>query len=331
MDMTDKKRQYGNTVVLVEGHDRRMMVREAIGRLEDGFRSRVEQAGRIFIHPNLVSYHRQTANTDSELVRGVLDHLSLTTDEKVVVGDAGVRPTKTAFERLGYDTLSRSGNVELVDLNEDETVPSYAYTAQMKKKPIGFSRRVAGSDFVIVAVPAKMHHYFGVTLSVKTQVVGSMIVKASPLGHHARWPWVLTGHYPGNHTLADVFADHPAHMAVIDGTQAMEGNGPASGRTVNLGWLAVSFNPVAADAVAAYLLGWEPGDIGYLYYLHRKGWGPIDPRKMEIVGANYRRLRRRLKKPDSYPDMLNWKEKARSPLGGRVSNALALLKQSLRL
>lgn len=296
------------TVALVQGSDRREMVREALTKLGDELVRQVKNARRVFVHPNLVSYHRPEANTHPEAVRGVLDHIFLHRGDVVKVGDAGVRNTKKALRKLGYEQLHRTGIVELVDLNDDATIPSFAYTEAMAKRSIGFSKTVAAADFNVVVVPAKMHSYFGVTLSIKTQVVGSMIVPATPLGMHYRWPWIHTGYGPGNHTLADVYAEHPAQLAVIDGTQAMEGNGPASGDVIDLGWLIASLNPPSADGLAAYLMGYDPDEVGYLHHVSAKGLGPIQPAEVEIVGADPKILRRELKRPDPYPGILAWRE-----------------------
>lgn len=294
-------------VVVVTGHDRRQMVREALTRLGDEWTQRVQAARRIFIHPNFVNFRRPEANTHPEAVRGVLDHIIQIRGDEILIGDAGVRDTTKAFEALGYRSLERSGKIRLVDLNDDETVPSFAYRTDMTKREIGFSKTVAESDLNIVVVPAKMHSYFGVTLSIKTQVVGSFVVLANFFGTYMRWPWVLTGIKSGSHTLADVFAEYPAHLAIIDGTSAMEGNGPVDGRQKNLGWLIASFSPISADALAAYLMGWDPHEIGYLHFLSEKELGTTDIEAMEIEGREVRTLRQQLQKPDSYPDMLGWK------------------------
>lgn len=280
-------------------------------KLGEKWTRRAREAERIFVHPNLVNFRRAEANTNATTIRGALDHIAEVRSGPVTIGDAGVHNTKKAFEKLEYKSLERSGNIRLLDLNEDETIASYAYTARMQKRPIGFSRTVAESDFVIAVVPAKMHNYFGVTLSIKTQVVGSMVVPANMMGKHMRWPWVLTDITSASHTLADVFADHPAHLAIIDGVQTMEGNGPADGDMADTHWLVASFNPVSADALAAYLMGWEVHDIGYLHFLNEKGLGPIDISEMDIDGPDPDSLRRDLAKPESYPDMLGWKRTLR--------------------
>lgn len=317
-----------NTVVLITGHDRREMVREALTVLGDVFAEKIKSAKKIFIHPNLVNYRKQAACTHVEAVRGIVDHIALARGDEILVGDAGYHDTKKAFEAFDYQSLARSGNVRLVDLNDDETIESYAYTADFKKRTVGFSKTVAESDCNIVVVPAKMHSYCIVSLSIKTHVVGSEVVARSPFGIHARWPWLHTGYPAAHRTLADVYAKHPAQLAIIDGTQAMEGNGPASGDTVDLGWVIVSCNPVAADALAAYLMGLEPSEIGYLFSLDQKGLGPIDPKEISLtsIGSQtppFRRiegLRRDLKRPDSYPGILAWRAGVQDGRGQKLSH-----------
>lgn len=299
--ITDKK------VVLLEGSDRRELVRTALTTLGNKFTRRIKEAKRIFIHPNLVTHFRKGACTDIEAIRGVVDHISLLRGDKIIVGDAAFHGTKTAFKKLDYESLGRSGNVKLVDLNDDKTVPSFAYASNMKKRPLGFSKTVAASDMNIVVVPAKMHSYYIVSLSIKTHIVGSQVVSRSPFGIYARWPWLHTGYRQAHLSLAEVYAKYPAQLAIIDGTQVMEGQGPAFGKVRNLNWLIASFNPVAADALAAYLMGLEPKEIGYLYHLEKMGFGPIDHRKMEIAGSNPNKLRRTLSRPYSYNEIIQWK------------------------
>lgn len=294
-------------VVIIVGRDTRQMVREALLAFGEEFTQLITQAQRIFIHPNLVSFARPENCTHPEAVRGLLDHIQMHRADEVLVGDAGVRNTKKAFQKLGFDSLQRSANLRLIDLNDDETVDTYAYTSDMQMRSLGFAKTVAESDANFVVVPAKMHHYFNVTLSVKTQVVGSMVVPASPFGLHMRWPWVLTGYVPGNRTLADIYEQYPAQLAIIDGTHAMEGNGPTAGDAVNLEWVIASLNPVAADALGAYLMGWEPHDIGYLHHLDAKGLGPIDLDQLNIAGPAPESLRRKLRRPDSYPATMAWR------------------------
>lgn len=294
-------------VAVVHGRDRRENIRQAQILLGDAYVAQIRTAQRIFIHVNLVSDTNQLASTHAEAVRAVLDVISLHQGGEVLIGDASYRDTKRAFRRLGYESLRRSGNVRFVDLNDDATAPGFAYDQRFQRSPVRISKTALDADCVILVVPAKMHSYYTVTLSLKTQVIGSMVVPRSPFGLHARWPSVHTGYAQAHRTLADVYREHPAHAAFIDGRDAMEGNGPISGTRVELDWAVGSLDPVAADAVAAWLMGFEVEEIGYLVTLRDAGW-TIDPLEMEIVGApDWRDLRRDLARPETWPEIAGWR------------------------
>lgn len=310
-------------VILVKGSDCREMVRSAINLVSDEFEQKVKASKQLFLHPNLVNGKNPAACTNIETLRGVLDHLSLITDKKVLVGDAGYHDTKMAFENLDFESLKRSGKIKILDLNDDETVKTFAYSSEkikvpsgvsgsydekFNKKPIGFSQTVAGSDFNIVVVPAKMHSYYTVSLSLKTHVVGSMIVKRSPFGIHARWPWLHTGYKQAHQTLAESYLEHLAQLAIIDGVHGMEGNGPASGEVINANWLVLSFDPIAADFLACYLMGFDPyKEVGYLHLLADMDKGPKSLDDLEIMGEDPKSLRKEWQKPSSWPEILDWR------------------------
>lgn len=295
-------------VAVVRGTDRRENIRQAQLLLGEPYVRFLKTARRLFLHPNLVSDRNQLASTHVEAVRAILDVISLQRADEVLIGDASYHNTRKAFERFGYEGLRRSGNIRLLDLNEDATVESWAYDRELKKQPIPASRTVLESDGIILVVPAKMHSYYAVTLSLKTHVVGSMVVPRSPFGIHARWPRVHSGYAAAHRTLADWFVEHPARAAFIDGREAMEGNGPTSGTKVELDWAVGSLDAVAADAVAAWLMGFDPAaDIGYLAFLREKGY-TVDPAAMEIVGEkHWQGLRRDLVRPETWPEISGWR------------------------
>jgi uncharacterized protein (DUF362 family) len=302
------------TVGIISGPDRRENIRQAmshVGFLTSGTPANtlLAEAEKMFIHPNLVTHHWKGATTDVDAVRAVLDVISLHRADEVVVGDAGFHNTKKAFEAFDYPSLSRSGNVKLLDLNDGETEDvGFAYDREFQKQPMKIAKTVIDSDCRIIVVPPKMHAYYTVSLALKTHIIGSMVVKRTPFGIYARWPWVHAGYAPAHKTLADMYRTFPAHAAVIDGKEAMEGNGPASGAVVELDWAIVSLDPVAADALACWLMGFEIEEVGYLTYLHETG-STVDPEQMDIVGdPNWRDLRRTLQRPDTWPDIMSWKD-----------------------
>ncbi len=74
------------------------------------------------------------------------------------------------------------------------------------------------------------------------------------------------------------------HLAVVDGFEAMEGNGPTNGTPVPLRLALASTDPLAADVVGAALMGFDAEHVGYLHYCRRIGLGTGDLNRIEIVG-----------------------------------------------
>ncbi len=74
------------------------------------------------------------------------------------------------------------------------------------------------------------------------------------------------------------------HLSVIDGFEAMEGNGPTEGNPVPWRIALASTDALAADTITATLMGFDPDGVGYLHYCQRMGLGIGDPELIEIVG-----------------------------------------------
>ncbi len=80
-------------------------------------------------------------------------------------------------------------------------------------------------------------------------------------------------------------------LAFLDGIWAMEGDGPTGGSRRELGAVAASKNPYAADVCAAYLAGIEPASVLMLLYGSQRGFGPISLEELELVGDDPEILR----------------------------------------
>jgi len=78
----------------------------------------------------------------------------------------------------------------------------------------------------------------------------------------------------------------PPHLAVLDGFQAMEGDGPNIGMPVDWRVAIASADWLAADTVAAHLMGVdaERGEVGYLDYCRRANLGASDLDHIQVVG-----------------------------------------------
>ena len=103
---------------------------------------------------------------------------------------------------------------------------------------------------------------------------------------------------------------HPS-LAVIDGFEGMEGNGPISGTRVDHRVCVVSTDYLAADTVGATLMGIDPANIGYLAYLATAKVGESDLSKMEILGEPVAKLAKKYQLGSSIDTQLQWKHAAK--------------------
>jgi uncharacterized protein (DUF362 family) len=94
-------------------------------------------------------------------------------------------------------------------------------------------------------------------------------------------------------------------LVVLDGFVCMEGNGPVDGTPVDLKVAIASADPLKADGVAARLIGFEPEDIGYLYYLNQQGWG--DYSLDGIVGDDLDRFKKPFKRHATIDIQSKWR------------------------
>jgi uncharacterized protein (DUF362 family) len=100
------------------------------------------------------------------------------------------------------------------------------------------------------------------------------------------------------------------HVAVIDGFEAMEGNGPSDGTPVPLRLALASTDALAADTVGAALMGFDAGDIGYLHYCKEMGLGAGDLDLIEVVGnTTLAECQRRFRPHDRYPRQKKWRSR----------------------
>lgn len=94
------------------------------------------------------------------------------------------------------------------------------------------------------------------------------------------------------------------NLVVLDGFICMENDGPVNGTPVNMNVAIASADALKADGVGARLMGFEPKDIGYLYYLNKEGLG--DYSLKGIVGDDLDKLKRKFKRHGTYAIQKKW-------------------------
>ncbi len=260
-------------VALVRGNDRKTNVSKALDLIADQID--VSAKERILIKPNFVSTHSQSSATHVHAIRAVLEFLRQHTSRPITIGEsAALGSAQQGYSNYGYLPLVKEFGVRLIDFDEGEHAEVKVYDRNFKPMSLYVSRTTLESDFRISVCLPKTHDTVIATLSLKNIVVGSLRSKSAI---HQGYPAINVNLY----RMAKYVAPH---LSVIDGYTGMEGNGPVGGGTVDLRLAITSTDFLAADTVAARIMGFDVDQIGYLHYCKIKGLGTGNIGDMKIIG-----------------------------------------------
>ncbi len=122
-----------------------------------------------------------------------------------------------------------------------------------------------------------------------------------------REAWFLDSVQAMNHNLVVLGRNCKPHIGVVDGWWGMDGEGPRHGFKVNLHMAVASADCVAADAVASKIMGFEPMEVGYLFYANEAGLGRADLSQIEVLGDSISSVARQFKPNANYFVQRQWR------------------------
>jgi uncharacterized protein (DUF362 family) len=269
------------SLVSITGNDEiEQAVTEALDALalEDLFRDRV-----VAVKPNDTWSSRRDvgAVTQPDTLAATLNWLQEYRPAQVlVVGGAGDGETADAFAESGMMDVVETQGVELVDLNRPpfDTV-SLEYGPE---KEVIVNRRVHDLEVVVSLAQIKLHSCTEVTLALKNVAMGW------PAADHYGHPRLKLSHSNGpmSDFIVGMAKRFPIHVAINVGHPAMVDHGPIGGRTVETGLVLASRDPVAADALGARLLGFDPLAVRHIREAAAQGLGQADVAGITTVGLS---------------------------------------------
>jgi len=157
-------------------------------------------------------------------------------------------------------------------------------------------------DFLISVPVMKVHLQCGITASLKNYVgTAPRQAYATPgVFHNAN---LHSQHSAGDRIdpfIVDLAAFHPPDFCVVDGIrglQTQEHSAHRADQTVRSNLVFATEDPVAADAMAARLLGFNPYDIEHLHLASRRGMGTLEMSRIDYRGDEPDRSTRKWEKP----------------------------------
>ncbi len=284
---------------------------------------------RVVLKPNNVLIYVPLACTHVDTLEGILEFLkSISKLKNVMIAESSASgPTLEGFDNYGYfRLLSKYPPVKLVDLDSEPFENMYVVDERdFKPHLIRVSKIILDPDFYIVSVARmKTHNTVGASLSLKNIVMGAPIkdhgftlynedkrfsssAKESKKGTLSYKRFMHgSGIHAINYNLAMLAQKVHPDLAVIDGYEGMEGNGPTLGTAINHRVCVASQDWLAADRIGIELMGIDFAKIGYLNYCAQMARGEADLNKIEIVGESIKAHQKSYKLPDNFEKQLVW-------------------------
>ncbi len=289
-------------VSLIKGDDRRRIARSSLDLIIDDVKRGLAFRQPV-IKPNFVSSTIPLASSHVEQIRGILDFLSGMYRDKIIIAEAACYDTQEAYVNFGYMRLLSEYNVELIDLNKGPYETHSIIGRHNRTIAVRLSRLLLDKEnYIISAAKLKTHDTVVVTLSIKNMAVGSIVGEDKKSVHQ--------GVKKTNLIIAGLAGRVRTDLAVIDGFEGMEGDGPTSGDPVHLGIGISSIDALAADRVACEIMGVDFHNVGYLHYCAEQGIGEADLNKIEVLGGRLSDCIRPFKLHRSVNEQYAWKSEA---------------------
>ena len=221
------------------------------------------------------------ATTDPIVVEAIIRKLAdLPVKVYVVESDATITNADKAFESTGMKDMCRRNGVEWLNLRHVKDKVTLEVPDGEVLKTVTVPRLVTESA-VISAAKLKTHVDTTVTLGMKN-MFGLLPDKFKGKYH-------LKGI---NKVIVDINTVLRPAITIIDGFVGMEGKGPIDGTPVQMNLIIAGTDPVATDATAARIMGFNPYEIAHIRKAYEKGLGKSEAQilgeKLEIVTKQFK-------------------------------------------
>jgi uncharacterized protein (DUF362 family) len=101
--------------------------------------------------------------------------------------------------------------------------------------------------------------------------------------------------------VVDMVRANKLGLVVVDGSTAMEGDGPENGKLIKMNLIIAGTNPLATDMVAAMAMGFYPVEIPTFLWANDAGMQPQRLNQIEIRGETLASVQRNFARPKIIP------------------------------
>lgn len=299
----------------------------------------------VALKPDFANTHVESIEAVIEFIRDLAPETPIVVGESSASAFYRGLPTTSVFEDYDYYRLEKKyDNVSLTDFDNDKDVIESPIHSVVGDTHLRISRRINEFDYKISLSIPKTHNFAMATLGIKN-MAGLVLRQDMAMIHGMKGgievdaPKTFLDRLPAgtvskarralpNWLINFLFRQYPTYrksvkmihrnivefakrtwpdLVVLDGFICMEGDGPVDGTSVDMKTAIASVDPVKADGIGARLIGFEPGEIGYLYYLQneeRMGEYSLD----NLLGDDLNSIKRIFRRHGTYDIQAQWQE-----------------------
>lgn len=247
----------------------------------------------VVIKPNLCYYwdYSTGETTDPRVVSAIIDYVRgrLGNDVHIFVAeaDASAMRTKHAFKMLGYEKLSERKDVRLVNLSKGGIVDK-----EVRVGDKGFTLKVnkilQESNLIINVPKLKYHRVVGITCALKN-IFGAISTPRKYV-YHPELSEVIVG----------INKIVKSDLTLVDGIIA-KGEYPKK-----MGMIISSDNVLAADFVAARILGYNPKRIAHINLAEKEKIGDFNNINLIEDGTSIEEIRSAFPEQNYLLQKISW-------------------------
>ncbi|UCH61783.1 MAG: DUF362 domain-containing protein [Fidelibacterota bacterium] len=310
------EKKYTVSIARIKNGNIGYAVEEAIDLL-GGIGSVANGKERIMLKPNLVA-ESPVFTTKPEITRA-LAQLMINSGKEVLIGEGSAsgegfnrkqgvdyRTTNReildgmqqfVFDELGYTELAEALGIPLINLHSGEMV-DVAVPNAFAFDRITLHQSLQDIDLLCSVPMMKTHVLATVTLGMKNLIglyPGTAYCSVRACVHDQ----ATDRESPGvAFETIDMVRVNKLGLVVVDGSMAMEGDGPSAGTLVPMNVIIAGTNPLATDMVAASVMGFEMDEIPTFALASDIGMGPTSLSEIEVRGTGIKDVRRNFSKPN---------------------------------
>ncbi len=209
---------------------------------------RIRRGDRVLLKPNLLSGHppEHAVTTHPSFIEAVLQFF-INLGAKPIIGDSPspvFKNPKSLFEVTGWADIGRRYRIPLIYFDKTGWVKK-----SIRGKDYPIARIIDAVDFVINLPKVKTHNLTILTLGVKNMYGAIPGFKKVTL--HRDYPNSVSF----SEMNLDIYLLTKPLLTIYDGIIGMEGEGPAAGNPISLGFIAATDCAITGDMFITELLG----------------------------------------------------------------------------